>query len=962
MAATGTAAKSATAPRNGHVSIPGSKHPAATSTLKAVPHSATIQELPNFLEIAQTPQTLEKELSLEQEGEKYFERKEYDKALGKWQEAYGMSLEMRYGDGEGRSLTNMSRLYMERGQAIKAKELGENALEILANSADQKSLGRARVALAQAYFALDNTLWAGQQLEMALKNFAEFGSSDAPEAARVMMLVGGLLVKLNKVRDAITFYQGAATYQGRAGDYLGEVSTRISLAGIMQELGWYLAAQEEAEKAVSSARLSKNPILVSSALASLGSCQYNLGEHANARISYEEAVISAIYSTTRSKAYLQSGFGYTLAATGDNDAGRQYLEAALPGLKTDGSVFSAAQAINVLGNLETQAGHYSRAVQLFNNALELQAICNPKQEKLGIIILQNLAIAQSQSGDNRNARASLESALAKATKFGDFILQGRILSGLTEVCLKQRDTVQAESYLQRGIAISGKINDDATLWRDYTILSQIQTAAGMNPQAHESLNSALSFFRSPQAGTFSMPEVLGYPSSREHMAHKLVSQLVTAGMLESALLAAEQIKEEAFINEWHRRGGLVRPEDKEIYTDLSLQRAHLHAAESTTTPDKLLKEWKTWQGRFQQLSTEDRLLSRLIAPVPTTFEQIVKEVATSHTPILDYLVGTHSTIAFTIDAAGKVNASILPVGSVQLQPQVTSLLSAINKTDIISQQNEKKVLRQLYSQLLPVTIQELLPKNPEQTIVIVPDGILFNLPFAALLDAQGKYLIENHTLTMASSIGVLLDTPTQQSSDLSLVVASGNPDDKDKKDSRATEESDQISSLFEPETVTKLLGKDADIANLEEQVKGKTIVHFPSNLSFGDNNPLASVIPLTASGNEQDNKVRANRLFTVKLPNDLAVWSSTSVSAKDLRGNAVKTFARGLSYAGVRNVLLSLWVEPDKQKIAQLMEFYRNNQQGLNQAQALRKAQMLALSKDHACRSWAAFQLLGPGY
>jgi CHAT domain-containing protein len=45
-----------------------------------------------------------------------------------------------------------------------------------------------------------------------------------------------------------------------------------------------------------------------------------------------------------------------------------------------------------------------------------------------------------------------------------------------------------------------------------------------------------------------------------------------------------------------------------------------------------------------------------------------------------------------------------------------------------------------------------------------------------------------------------------------------------------------------------------------------------------------------------------------------------------------------------------------------LIEFYKGKQEGLNQAQSLRKAQLLALSKDPSPKSWAAFQLLGPGF
>src|SRR5262249_14780092 len=153
-------------------------------------------------------------------------------------------------------------------------------------------------------------------------------------------------------------------------------------------------------------------------------------------------------------------------------------------------------------------------------------------------------------------------------------------------------------------------------------------------------------------------------------------------------------------------------------------------------------------------------------------------------------------------------------------------------------------------------------------------------------------------------------------------------------------------------------GKDAEIGVLQEQAKNNSVLHFPNNVALSQANALRSPLPLT-SGNGGQN-LTANSLFELNLPSDLAVWSGTSVNARDYKGNGVQVFFRGLNYAGVRNVLMSLWVAPDSQRTGELVEFYRGRQKGLNQAQSLRKAQLLALSKDPSPRSWAAFQLLGP--
>ncbi len=911
--------------------------------------------IPMLPELAQTPQTIEKVLQLEAEGQKLFQKGEMDKALIKIQESYGLSLEMKYSEGEGRALTAMSELYLTRGQTVKAKELGENAVELLSESSDKKSLGRARVALAQCYFALDNPAWAANQLEQALKSFTQFGVNDSAEAARVMLISGSVLIKMGKVKEAIRFYQGACSYYEQAGNHDMSITTRINLASIMRELGWHVAGLEEAQKALEEARQSKGNALVPAALATVAIAQYNLGEFANARRSYEE-LLYLKSSNDLAIARLQCGYGHTLAGTGDLDAAKTEIEMALKILKAKGTPIEQAQALNTLACLEEAQGHRAKAVQLFTQALEVVALVQPKQDNFVMVMLQNLSAAESRSGDYRNAKGHLLSCFPLLKKVKDLFMEGRVYAALGEVCLALQDGPEAEKYLRAGITVSEKVNDDAALWRNYTNLAVLQLSVGQVAAAKESLSSALSYFRSPQAGYFPSPERLGFPTSRQDLGEKLVSLMVSHGQLDTALLAAEQLKDESFIIEWLHHGGDVKQFDRDAYNDLVNQRAHLHAAESSSSPDKMTKDWQAWLTRFRQLVSSNRALARLIAPLPVSSGEVMKGIQASHAVVIDYLVGGHSTTVFTIDNSGRLGASTLPVGREELQPQVSSLLVGAEAAEA---RVDRHTLLQLFHELFPDQVKAVLPTNPDQTVVILPDGVLYNLPFAALLDASGKYLVENHTLTLAPSLSAFCESPPPYSHDVSVLVA-GEPNGS--AGQNANSETDQITSLFQPDLVMNLSGKDAEINNLEEQVKGKAILHFASKQPLFDGNPQRAVLPILAGGKDSKEKITADRLFSLNLPSDLVIWSGTYVNSQDRDGNALKVFSRGLSYAGVRNVLMSLWVEPDAQRTSQLVDFYKGSQKGLNQAQSLRKAQLLALSKDPSPRLWAAFQLLGPGH
>ncbi|MFM7367093.1 MAG: CHAT domain-containing protein, partial [Sphaerospermopsis kisseleviana] len=58
-------------------------------------------------------------------------------------------------------------------------------------------------------------------------------------------------------------------------------------------------------------------------------------------------------------------------------------------------------------------------------------------------------------------------------------------------------------------------------------------------------------------------------------------------------------------------------------------------------------------------------------------------------------------------------------------------------------------------ELLITPIADLLPKKDTERVVFIPQSQLFLVPFPALQDEKGKYLIEEHTILTAPSIQVL---------------------------------------------------------------------------------------------------------------------------------------------------------------------------------------------------------------
>lgn len=931
------------------------------SSLASVP-SVDSNGIPMLPELAQTPETMDKLAKLEDAANKFMDAKQLDKALVKWQECYGLSIEMKYAEGQGRALTAMCKIYRERGQLSHAKELGENAIELLSNVANKRSLAKCRVELAQVYFAMDNPAWAGQQLSTALGEFAASGATDAPDAARVLAMTGDVLIKRGQIKEAIQFYQGASSFYGQANDRKREVSLRIYTSQLLNEMGWYTAAGEEAKKAVNIAGETKDPTVFVPALAAQGNSLYNLGEYANALLSYDAGrVVPISYKDELTAAQILAGYGSCLAATGNVDFGAQCLEKAYTIFKQKAPAAHQAILLNTLGCTEARAGQDTKAIQHLTQALDLLAISQHRVAKVNVLILHNLAICEMRTGDGRSAKSHLNQALEVLKKSPNPLLEARTYAALGEVCLNLREVQESEGFLRQGIALSEKIHDDASLWRDFTNLARLQVAQRQAEQVSESLTSALSFFRSPQAGLFPSPEQLEFPSPRESLGHQLVSLLVSQKMTDSALLVCEQLKDETFINDWYRQGGQVKTADKSIYNDLSEERAHLHAAEANISPDKLMPDWQKWMGRFTDLAHENPQLARLIAPVPVRAEEIIKRVQETHVTVVDYLVGTHSTIVFVIGETGHIETFTLQAGRKQLDTQIAGFLStAANKATAESTaDNSTQLLRTLGQELLPNSVRQALPKNPDKVVVIVPDGALFNLPFSALMDESGKYLVQDHTLTCLPTLSAITNTDTTMIGDASqgVVVATSNTGQSVASGSEAR----AITNVFGTDLVAKVTGKEAEIGTFQQQAQGKSYLHFALPVNLPQQNALWAVLPFFTNKEANGGKLNLVGLLKLSLPSDVAIWSGTVVNPKDTHGQAMKMFSRGLAYSGCKSVLMSLWQTPEYVRATEIAEFYKNKKDGLSEAQALRNAELLAISKNASPRNWAVFQLFGLG-
>ena len=112
----------------------------------------------------------------------------------------------------------------------------------------------------------------------------------------------------------------------------------------------------------------------------------------------------------------------------------------------------------------------------------------------------------------------------------------------------------------------------------------------------------------------------------------------------------------------------------------------------------------------------------------------------------------------------------------------------------------------------------------------------------------------------------------------------------------------------------------------------------------------------------QDGILYAGEIFGLDLNSDLVVLSSCeSGSGKLLRGEGMISLTRGFLYAGVRNVMASLWKVEDRAASELMIDFYRHMLAGASYREALRQAklQFIRSHREAGPGAWSGFVLYG---
>lgn len=438
--------------------------------------------------------------------------------------------------------------------------------------------------------------------------------------------------------------------------------------------------------------------------------------------------------------------------------------------------------------------------------------------------------------------------------------------------------------------------------------------------------------------------------------------------------------------------------------------------------EELRTEYQQLRGRIKLTSPK---YSNLIQPEPVSVTEIRTNLLGAGSLLLEYALGDERSYLWVVSPGNTATFVLPPRKQIEAAArrfhELLAAPSASQNGSGVPPASKEVELWQAAGKLTDLVVKPAAALLAQHRLVIVPDGALHYVPFAALPDPEqtSQPLIVNHEIVSLPSASVL--AALRKESDnrpaapaMAIVFADPVFDREDPRVSagsgagpprtqestlesvslsttRALERSIESVGLGQRDfTIPRLpftrqeasaivaaiprgqsrLAVDFDASRAiatSPDLNRYRIVHFATHGLLNTDHPELSGLILSLfdqQARRQNGFFRLTDIFNLRFSADLVVLSGCQTGlGKELNGEGLIGLTRGFMYAGAPRVMASLWKVDDRATAELMKRTYAGmlGPQRLSPAAALRAAQ-LALLQQRRWKSpyyWAGFVLQG---
>jgi CHAT domain-containing protein len=786
------------------------------------------------------------------------------------------------------------------------------------------------------------------------------------------------------------------------------------------------AAIQIAQQAIDLSRVTSDKKGLARAFRGLASAYYNSRRLDAALTAAKQGeAVAAEIGDTEFRIYNLNLAGSSLRDQGKLDEALAFYNRALDIGRSTGDKNREAVTLRAMAIVYRMTGERSRAISLVQQSLTLGR--ELKDAKLEVNALNVLGVLEYEEKHYELAVEYFSAALKVPSN--DSLLRDQLLDGLaTSYCdLKQFDRCIVINRQQLDLAMAA--GNQSRVAFGYQHLAYAQELSGAFGDAYETMLKALSTLRSSDHITYDEwgflqivgqllrslkrdREAITYFQEAITMVEQLRQGLVPTEQARAASVAATKplfdnmidtlfgldpsqslqtvelsraraflsILAESKVDLRQDLSSSDRDRETAIFTRISAIQKDLWRPSVTAAVRKQRNaDLESAENDLELLHLEIRRANPRLAgvqyPKPLDLKQIQQEVLKPGVTLIEYYLGEKRSFVWVV-SRGQSSSAILPPAK-----DIATLTGAYRKS--LTAQVSSLTARQAESESsrLASRLYEMLLKPVErsiegsQSLIIVPDGVLYYVPFEALQAAgSSRYLFERFPISYAPS-ATSLAVPDQSSppAPQKMLLAFGDPV---YARSAATaqrgpdlaalpytrDEVLGIASLFPKNDTAVYLGAGAS----QQSVKAEALdryryIHFATHGILDESHPSRSGLALTA-GSSDGGILKVDEITGLRIHADVVTLSACSTGLGELvSGEGMLGLVRSFLYAGASSVAVSLWNVNDDATSTLMKEFYRNLSRSVPPQEALRRAKISLIHQDNSLwrhpHFWAPFVL-----
>ena len=754
-------------------------------------------------------------------------------------------------------------------------------------------------------------------------------------------------------------------------------------------------------------------------LNNIGIYFYEIDSYSQALVCFDQA-LSLIRETFENKVDLSAclnNIGIVFRDLGDYEKAIPFFEGAL---QIDRSL-NDDEGISVdLNNLGTTYHRKSKnpinekdlmiSLDFYLNSLDM--IREGTNKKLLVNILNNIAIVCGSLERYALSLKYFRSAMQEAEQIDYGYESCNINSNIGYVLYRLGKYVEAERCFKSALKLALKVGRNEILWEAYLGLGQCLENSGQYESAIASYRKAIDIIEVMRSRVALDDYKAGFIRDKMKAYEALLNLLYDLKENENTsrydgeiFEVVERAKARAFLEELGRAGrstsDLINQEFKNEQLSLSkkisltisdLIRTDLGEEKRTKLLARLELEEDAYTSLLNRIRTEEAEYSRLPFPQAISAPRIQEQHLDERSAILEYYLGEERSFGIFLTQKSFILKALPP--RAEIEDSLRAFLKMLSTPPHRNFQGVPAGCR-IYKDLVYPFEDVLAPYCDH--LIFVPDGILYYLPFEALVRRDKKtdeprYLVEIYDISYAPSVSSLVYLMEKERRELykKTLLAVGDPvylyrnsglskrwdNHEDALREIYLNNGFELSSLphskrevhrvarcFPEDEVEVLLASQAK----EEDIKSRPleeyrVIHFACHGFLDEKTPMRSALVLTLDDDsEEDGFLQAREITNLQLDADLVVLSACQTGKGRLESaEGVLGLPRAFFYAGARSTISSLWKIDDKSTSEIMPQFYRYLTAGNNKARSLRLAKLNMLkSRFSHPFYWAAFVLNG---